>query len=49
MNWLPTYEMPEATIIITRITNSHTSNCTCTAASGTASMMKLMSATPVTP
>src|SRR5262245_16976512 len=43
------YESPLATIIMMRIAKSQTSNCTCTSASGTASRMKVISATPVTP
>ena len=35
--------------IITRMAKIHTSSCTCTAGSGTASRMKVISATPVTP
>ena len=35
--------------MITRMTKIHTSNCTCTVGSFTASKMKVMSATPVTP
>ncbi len=36
-------------IIITRIAKIHTSSCTCTDGSFTASRMNVMSATPVTP
>ena len=43
------YERPLATIIITRMTKIHTSSCTCTFGSDTASRMNEMSATPVTP
>ena len=35
--------------IMTRIMKIHTSSCTCTVCSGTASMMNVISATPVTP
>jgi len=37
------------TIIRMRIAKIHTSSCTCTVESLTASRMKLISATPVTP
>ncbi len=46
---LQKYDRPEAMIIITRITKIHTSSCTCTEGSVTASMMKEIRATPVTP
>ena len=37
------------TSMATRITKIHTSSCTCVLASGTASRMKVIKATPVTP
>src|SRR5437867_8894335 len=43
------YDTPLATIISTRIVKIHTSSCTCTAGSFTASRMNEMRATPVTP
>ena len=42
-------DRPLATIIMMRIMKIHTSSCTCTLGSLTASRMKVMSATPVTP
>ena len=49
MALLTRYDPAEASTIITRIMKIHTSSCTCTAGSLTASMMNEMSATPVTP
>ena len=43
------YDRPLAMIIMMRMTKIHTSSCTCTRLSGTASRMNVMSATPVTP
>src|SRR5262245_34652897 len=43
------YDRPLATIIMMRMTKIQTMSCTCTVALGTASRMKEMSATPVTP
>ena len=42
-------ETPEATTIITRIMKIQTSSCTWISGSATASTMKVISATPVTP
>ncbi len=49
MALLTRYDPAEASTIITRIMKIQTSSWTCTAGSFTASMMKEMSATPVTP
>ncbi len=46
---LTRYDRPLATIIMMRITKIHTSSCTWTTGSGTASRMNEISATPVTP
>ena len=43
------YDRPLAITIITRIMKIHTSSCTCTVASETATRMNEISATPVTP
>ena len=43
------YDSPLAITMMMRIMKIHTSSCTCTSGSRTASMMKVMSATPVTP
>src|SRR5262245_41260249 len=47
--WLTKYGAPQATTMSTRIMKIHTRSWTCTAGSRTASRMKEMSATPVTP
>src|SRR5262245_10242237 len=47
--WLMKYEPALDTTIMRRMTKIQTRSCTCTVAVGTASMMNVMSATPVTP